>query len=65
MKFTNSESKVKQIDVPRYWEGPVGFWDGRLYGKINNKRVYSQVRDHLYIPRILFIKNTISEEIER
>ena len=38
---------------------------GWLYGKINNKRVYSQVRDHLYIPRSFPIKNTISQEIKR
>ena len=63
--MTNSKSVVEKIDGPRYWEGNLGLWDGRLYGKINNKRVYNQVRDYLYIPRILSIQNTISREIKR
>lgn len=65
MNFTNKDSVVKEIDVPRYWEWRLAFGDDRLYGKINNKRVYCQVHNHLCIPRILSIQNTISEEIER
>ena len=65
MKFTNSEGVKGVIDGPRYWEGNLGLWDGRLYGKINNKRVYNQVRNHLYIPLIFSIKNKIKQEIKR
>ena len=63
--MTNIKSVVEKIDGPRYWEGNLGLWDGRLYGKINNKRVYNQVRNHLYIPLILLIKHKISREIKR
>ncbi len=65
MNFTNIKGVGGVIDGPRYWEGNLGLWDGRLYGKINNKRVYNQVRNHLYMPRILLIKNKISREIKR
>ena len=65
MNFTNTDSVLKEIDGPRYWEGHLGLWDGRLYGKILNKLVYGAGRGCLYIPRILLIKNKISQEIER
>ncbi len=64
MNFTNIRVVGGVIDGPRYWEGNLGLWDGRLYGKINN-RVYCQVHDHLYIPRILLFKHKISKEIKR
>lgn len=65
MKFTNSEGVKGVIDVPM--EGCFGFWDVRLYCKIGDKAYsqYSQGKEHLYIPRIFSIQNTISEEIER
>ena len=62
--MTNSKSVVKKIDVPWYWNLRLAFGDDLFHGKINN-RVYCQVHDHLYIPRILSIKHTISREIER
>ncbi len=62
MNFTNSEGVKGVIDVPM--EGCFGFWDVRLYCKIGDK-AYSQGKEHLCIPRIFSIQNTISEEIER
>ena len=62
MNFTKSESVAGVIDVPRYWEWRLAFGDDRFHGKIDNKRVYSQVRDHLLI---FSIKNKISQEIKR
>ena len=61
MKFTNSESVVEVIDVPT--EGCFGFWDIRLY--CADKRVYNQLYKQKYIPQILSIQKTISQEIER
>ena len=63
--MTNIKSVVEKIDAPGYWDSNLGLWDGRLYGKINNKRVYNQVLNHLYMPRILLFKHKISQEIER
>lgn len=57
--MTNIKSVVKEIDEYRR------YWCGGLYGKINNERVYNQVRDYLYMHRILFIKHKISQEIKR
>ena len=63
--MTNSKSVVEEIDVPGYWEGPVGLWVWPYAMFYHNKRVHCQLRDYLYIPRILSIQNTISREIER
>ena len=63
MKFTNCESVGEEIDVPK--EGYLGLWDIRLYCAIGDKRAYNQVRDYLYIPRILLIKHEIKQEIKR
>ena len=64
MKFTNKDSVVEEIDIPRYWETR----HIHLYGEITKRadsQVYSQGLNHLYIPRILMYKHKISKEIKR
>ena len=61
MNFTNTDCVVGVINVPM--EGCFGFWDIRLY--CADKRVYNQLYKQKYIPQILSIKNTISQEIKR
>ena len=65
MNFTNTDSVLKEIDGPRYWETH----HIHLYRKIGDKRmgsqVYTQPLQSLYIRQILSIQNTISQEIKR
>ena len=66
MKFTNSESVVEVIDVPRYWAQTVvvmtlfNYWIIMLEQRADTE-VCNQALKHLYIPRSFPIK----KEIER
>ena len=71
MNFTNSESVVKEIDVPRYWGTETArgltffhYWIIVLEQRADGE-VCIQTLNHLYIPRSFPIKNKISQEIER
>lgn len=59
--MTNIKSVGEVIDVPM--EGQFGLWDIRLY--CADKRAYNQLYKQKYIPQILSIQNTISQEIKR
>jgi len=74
MNFTNSESVVVEIDVPRYWAQTVvvmtlfHYWIVIQEQRVHTE-AYKQTLKHLYIPRSFPISNShfvkISEEIER
>ena len=79
MKFTNSKSKVKQIDVSRYWRAypPSGGFLNRLQLLLLceirvgvDSEVFEQVQKHLYmLPTGSYTtkktKQKIKQEIER
>ena len=75
MKFTNCESKNKQIDVPWYWRAypPLdGFFGSVMYCRLVlsekqvDSEVFKQVEKHLYIrPTGGYAIKKIKQEIKR
>jgi hypothetical protein len=70
--MTNIKSVVEEINAPatcweELWLGQFVFTyrGGRRQRKIAESQVYNQTLKHLQIPRFVFIKYKILQEIER
>ena len=65
--MTNIKSVVEEIYWEELWHGQFDFAyrGGRRQCKIADSQVYHQVLNHSILPRFVFIKYKIKQEIKR